>query len=126
MEHSKPIYTIQEANNISLFSYKEKTMKPDYSDTVHSYDELKFIRVASGSGIWRINGANYKIAADDIIIFSRADVRSIVAVTSDVPLVAEQILFLPITVYPWQDCAGFFFFASRRVLQCFAARRRIL
>jgi len=76
---------------------------------VNSYDELKFVRVTSGSGIWNINGQDYPVTEGDIVIFSRADIRSIRRVTSEDSLIIEQIIFLPITLYPWQGCADFFF-----------------
>jgi len=70
---------------------------------------LKIVRIVEGSGVWNVNGQNLNISLGDVIVFSRTDIRSIREVTSDVPLQIEQITFLPITLYPWQNCAEFFF-----------------
>ncbi len=109
MSHSTPIYTILESNNVCLFAYKIKTIEKNYIDSMNSYDELKFVKVSSGSGIWNINGRDHPVKEGDIVIFSRADIRSIRTVTSEESLIIEQIIFLPITIYPWQNCADFFF-----------------
>jgi len=109
MTHSTPIYTIFESNNVCLFAYKIKEIQRGYIDSINSYDELKFVRITNGSGIWNINGLDHPIKQGDIIIFSRADIRSIREITSDAPLIIEQATFFPITIYPWQNCADFFF-----------------
>lgn len=109
VQHSKPIYTIYESGDVCTFKYKVKIMPPGFSDTVHSYDDLKLVHVTGGSGIWTIGCRDFHVSRDDVIIFSTADERAVKCVTSDEPFKVEQVEFLPITIYPWQSCADFFF-----------------
>lgn len=91
------------------FKYKKKNRYPGYSDFAQTFDELKIVHIAEGSGIWNINGKDYEVSKGDIIIFSRLDERHLKRVTSETALVTEQIEFLPMTIYPMQNCADFFF-----------------
>ena len=81
-----------------------------------SFDELKFVHVLSGAGDWNINGEVFYVEKDDVLLFSRKDIRYIEKVTSPEPLMMEQVIFLPITVYPMQGCVSLFFEKERKCL----------
>ena len=122
------------------FKYKMKRLFPEYRDSAQSYDELKFVHIVDGSGIWSINGVEHHVQKDDVVILCRMDERHMAAVTSETALVTEQIEFLPMTIYPMQHCANFFFDRSagfsnlirgdseehRRLLSCFSRLREEL
>lgn len=108
MEHTKPLYSIGKTES-PLFSYKTKTVRTGDRDGMNSYDELKIVRIRSGSAIWTVNGRDIPVEPNDILIFSRADLRRISAVTGKQPITLEQILFLPIAVYPARNCIGVFY-----------------
>ena len=91
------------------FTFKEKRLFLGYTDPARSYDELKLVHVISGSGIWCIGGKKYSVRADDIIVFSPADERHVEKITSECGLVIEYVEFIPMTVFPMQHCADFFF-----------------
>ncbi len=103
----KPLYTIESPNGTPLFFYKQKRMEEGYRDGVHSYDELKFVRVLEGGGIWLISQKEYTVAAGNILLMSRADIRQVQHVSRG-PLIIEQIDFLPAFLAPMQDVADFF------------------
>jgi len=120
-------------NDDCAFKYKSKRLYPGYRDSAQSYDELKFVHIMSGSGIWSINGRDYPVGKDDVVLLCRMDERYMADVVSETALVTEQIEFLPMTIYPMQHCANFFFSRSadfsnvlrgesedhRRILNCF-------
>lgn len=94
------------------FKYKITERASGYTESVRSFDELKFVHILNGSGIWNVNGRDLHVSIDDILIFSKNDERYIKSVTSKEPLTVEQIVFLPVTLYPFQGCADFFFHKS--------------
>ena len=103
----QPLYTIESPDGTLVFFYKQKRMDEGYRDSVHSYDELKFIRLLEGSGIWRIGHKEYAVTAGDILLMSRADIRQLQHV-EQAPLTIEQVDFLPAFLAPLQDVANFF------------------
>ena len=111
---NKPEYSIYESDDVCTFAYKSKTMERGYSDEVHTYDALKIVRVTDGSGIWNINGTDFSVSRDDLIVLGSHDVRFVKDVTCGEALKIEQVEFMPITLYPWQACADFFFRASAK------------
>jgi AraC-like DNA-binding protein len=119
------------------FKFKEKRLRSGYTDPARSYDELKLVHVVSGSGIWHIGGECYTVQADDVIVFSHVDERHVEKITSADGLVIEYVEFIPMTVFPMQHCADFFFVRPQefrnvlprgeihtQLLQLFSALRR--
>ncbi len=111
---SKPEYSIYESDGVCTFAYKSKTMERGYSDKLHTYDALKIVRVTDGNGIWNINGTDFLVSRDDLIVLGSHDVRFVKDVTCGQALKIEQVEFMPITLYPWQACADFFFHLSEK------------
>ncbi len=107
--HQKTLTLFQGESTEYTFKFKEKRLFLGYTDPARSYDELKLVHVISGSGIWCIGGKNYPVQADDIIVFSPADERHVEKITSDCGLVIEYVEFIPMTLFPMQHCADFFF-----------------
>ena len=91
------------------FTFKEKRLCSGYTDPARAYDELKLVHVISGSGIWCIGGTSYPVQADDMIVFSHIDERHVERITSEEDLVIEYVEFIPMTIFPMQHCADFFF-----------------
>lgn len=107
--NQKTLTLFQGESTEYTFKFKEKRLFLGYTDPARSYDELKLVHVISGSGIWCIGGKNYPVRADDIIVFSPADERHVEKITSECGLVIEYVEFIPMTVFPMQHCADFFF-----------------
>lgn len=107
--NQKTLTLFQGESTEYTFKFKEKRLFLGYTDPARSYDELKLVHVISGSGIWYIGGKNYPVRADDIIVFSPADERHVEQITSECGLVIEYVEFIPMTVFPMQHCADFFF-----------------
>lgn len=99
-----------------LFQYRVTKKESGHRETPMSFDELKFVHVLSGRGRWNINGEAFLVEKDDVLLFSRKDLRYLEEVTSEAPLVMEQVIFLPITVYPAERCAEVFFECERASL----------
>ena len=95
------------------FQYRVTKKEAGHTEFPVSFDELKFVHVLSGAGEWNINGEVFYVERDDILVFSRKDIRYIEKVTSPDPLIMEQVIFLPITVYPMQGCLDRFFEKGR-------------
>jgi hypothetical protein len=76
-----------------------------------TYDEyLKIFRVVSGTAVWRIEKREYRLERDDIFILNNTERRCIIMEDESEPLVLEYIQFLPIMLYPNQQCVMPFFF----------------
>lgn len=99
-----------------LFQYRVTKKESGHRETPMSFHELKFVHVLSGKGRWNINGEIFFVEKDDVLLFSRKDLRYLEEVTSAEPLVMEQVIFLPITVYPAERCAEVFFESDRASL----------
>lgn len=91
------------------FKFKEKRLSSGYTDPARSYDELKLVHIVSGRGIWHIGEKNYPVQPDDVIVFSPLDERHVEKITSEDGLVIEYVEFIPMTLFPMQHCADFFF-----------------
>ena len=96
-----------------LFQYRVTKKESGRREMPMSFDELKFVHVLSGEGRWNINGEVFPIEKDDVLIFSRRDLRYLEEVSADEPFVMEQVIFLPIAVYPAEGCAELFFERER-------------
>ena len=70
-------YSIESSDGTVLFYYKTKLMEEGYKDNIHCYDEMKFVRIKSGAGIWSIGDKNYSVSSGDILIMSRSDIRTV-------------------------------------------------
>lgn len=103
----QPIYSIDSADGTSLFVYKQKQMEVGYRDSVHCYDELKFVRIVKGHGLWRIGNRDYDVSSGDILIMSRADIRQLKSIVA-APFVIEQVDFVPAFLAPLQGVTDFF------------------
>ncbi len=101
------LYSIEQTDGSPLFFYKQKRMEEGYRDTVHNYDELKFVRLLAGSGLWRIGQKDYAVSAGDVLLMSRVDIRQVQRIDQS-PLIIEQFDFLPSFLAPMQDVADFF------------------
>ncbi len=120
------------------FQYRVTKKESGHREMPMSFDGLKFVHVLSGEGRWNINGEVFCVEKDDILIFSRKDLRYLEEVVSAEPLVMEQVIFLPITVYPAEGCVALFFEKERgsllpknneyhtRILEDFASIRKEL
>ena len=135
----KTLTLFQAESTDYTFKFKEKRLCSGYIDPARSYDELKLVHIVSGSGIWCIGGTGYSVQADDILVFSRMDERHLEQITAEDGLVIEYVEFTPMTVFPMQHCAGFFFerppefcnilprsATHTQLLQLFSALRREL
>lgn len=101
------MYKIYGADGRQLFVYKKKTMDIDYNDSIHSYDELKFVRIISGTAIWRIGYERYTVSDGDTLVMSRLDIRKIDRILNS-PFIIEQINFVPAFLLPMQEIAEIF------------------
>lgn len=106
MQETKTFFQIENVD--CAFKFKSKRIHPGYIDTARSFDELKLVRIAYGSGIWHIGNKDYLVQKDDIIVLSPVDERHIDTV-NEKELVIEYIEFMPMTIHPMQSCADFFF-----------------
>ena len=118
------------------FQYRVTKKESGHREMPMSFDELKFVHIMSGEGRWNINGEVFSVERDDVLIFSRSDLRYLEEVVSAEPLVMEQVIFLPITVYPAEGCVALFFEKERasllpknneyhtRILEDFASIRK--
>ena len=118
------------------FQYRVTKKESGHREMPMSFDELKFVHIMSGEGRWNINGEVLSVEKDDVLIFSRGDLRYLEEVVSAEPLVMEQVIFLPITVYPAEGCVALFFEKERasllpknneyhtRILEDFASIRK--
>ncbi len=105
------IYCIEGADHSVLFRYKQKCMQAGFRDSVHNYDELKFVRILAGCGTWQINQKQYQVHPGDILLFCAADVRHIQSIDQD-SLKIEQVNFMPAFLSPMQETADFFVYRS--------------
>ena len=104
---SNPIFELVGSDGTPIFIYKRRTVTCDEQDGFHHYDELKFVRVKSGAGVWQVGAKRYNVGAGDILLFSHADIRTIEAVYEPMDIV--QFNFLPAAVQPRQACANCFY-----------------
>ncbi len=100
-------YTIKSSDGTVLFYYKTKQMEEGYKDSVHCYDEMKFVRIKHGCGVWDIGNKSYTVSTGDILIMSRADIRTVSKIIK-APFIIEQIDFLPAFLSGFHGIAGFF------------------
>jgi len=70
---------------------------------------MKFVRIIEGRGIWHINGKDYTVGKDDILIFCKNDERGLKKIISKKNIVIADVRFLPVTIHPMQNCVRFFF-----------------
>ena len=101
------MFEIRSADGALMFLYKKKRMEEGYRDRIHCYDECKIVRILEGRGIWQIGGKEYTVEGGDILIMSRADLRTIRKVVQS-PLTIEQVNFAPAFLAPDQEVASFF------------------
>ncbi|MBQ3085006.1 MAG: helix-turn-helix transcriptional regulator [Clostridia bacterium] len=101
------MFEIRSNDGTLLFLYKKKRMEEGYRDRIHCYDECKIVRVLEGRGIWQIGGREYTVEGGDILIMSRADLRTIRKIEQS-PLTIEQLNFAPAFLAPDQEVASFF------------------
>ena len=104
---SNLIYEITDPDGTAVFICKSKRICCEEQDRIHRYDELKFVRIGSGSAVWLIDDREYPVKKGDILILSHADIRMIKQVSS--PLQFTQLDFLPAAIYPRQDCTACFY-----------------
>lgn len=106
------IYTRKNTAEVTLITYKDRTISAGYNDYLQYYDECKIVRILSGHGTWEINGKLYSFEKDDIFLFSRCDVRRLLQ--TDSTLTIEQVNFIPPAVQPHSHCADIFFVRNSR------------
>ena len=100
-------YSIKTSDGTVLLFYKTKQMEEGYKDNVHCYDELKFVRIKNGCGVWDIGKKRYSVKAGDILIMSRSDIRTVSEII-DYPFIIEQIDFLPAFLSEFHGITDFF------------------
>ena len=100
-------YCIKSSDGTVLFYYKTKKMEEGYKDSIHCYDEMKFVRIKSGCGIWNIGDKKYTVSAGDVLIMSRTDIRTVSKIIQ-APFVIEQIRFLPAFLSSFNNITDFF------------------
>lgn len=108
MQSLTNVYTISD-NRLDLFYFRQQLCTPNSS--IQTYDEyLKIFRVVSGRGTWVVESRSYDLAPGDILIMNNTERRMRKDLEEDEPLVLEYIQFLPILLYPNQQCAVSFFY----------------
>lgn len=103
------IYSIYNDSHYCIFSLHYKTFESDAYDYVKNFNELKIVHILSGSGVWIINNKEIPVEKDDIVILSHSDYRIFKDIPMHFPITMEQILFLPITIYPNLHCTKIFY-----------------
>jgi len=91
------------------FHYAIVTLPKGYSEENRIAEEMKFVRVMKGRGIWHINGKDYTVEEGDILVFCKDDERRIKNVMSEESFTIADIRFLNFTIHPMQNCVRFFF-----------------
>lgn len=100
-------FQIPGADGRPLFQYKQKRMEPGFRDSLHCGDEMKFVRLLSGSGVWRVGSRDYSVQEGDILVLSRSDVRQVLLIHEQTMHI-EQVDFLPAFLAPEQELLAFF------------------
>lgn len=120
-KHAKVLHSIYDKSGKIQFQCKVKEMGSGYFDTnLHNHDELKIVRIMSGSCVWNINGIDYCVGEGDFLLMNRLDIRYIKAITSEEPLIVCQYCFYPIALIPNLNLANFFYLRSDRFENLFA------
>lgn len=104
-----PLYSIYNDSHYCIFSLHYKVLESDVRDYMKNFNELKIVRILSGKGIWMINNIETPVEKDDIVLLSHSDYRIFRGIPMDFPITMEQIIFLPITVYPNLHCTDIFY-----------------
>lgn len=97
-------------NRLHTFYYRRQEFSSDVSLDFQTYDEyLKIFRVVSGTALWRIEKQEYRLEQDDLFILNNTE-RRCLTVENDEKIVLEYVQFLPVMLYPNQQCVMPFFF----------------
>ena len=103
------IYKITD-NKLNTFYFRRQELLSDTDFDFRTYDEyLKIFRVVSGSAVWRIEKKEYKLEKDDVFILNNTERRRFIIDDGAENLVIEYVQFLPIMMYPNQQCVMPFF-----------------
>ena len=104
------VYKIS-ANKLNTFYFRRQEYSPDQSLEFQTYDEyLKIFRVVSGTAVWKIENREYRLEKDDVFILNNTERRCLIMDGTDDRLLLEYVQFLPIMLYPNQQCVMPFFF----------------
>ena len=105
------LYVISD-HKLDLFYFRRQICTPNSPISVlRTYDEyLKLFRVVSGTCTWVVEGRSYDLIPGDILLMNNTERRLRKNVSGDTPLILEYIQFLPILLYPNQQCAVSFFY----------------
>lgn len=108
----KNVYKITD-NNLDTFYFRRQDY---YSDTVsefRAYDNyLKIFRILDGEAIWKIEKNNYHVKKDDLLILNSNERRQIILEPGQAKFSVEYVQFLPIMMYPHQQCIMCFFYRN--------------
>ncbi len=103
------IYKITD-NKLNTFYFRRQEYSAGSEFDFRTYDEyLKIFRVISGSATWKIEKREYKLSEDDVFILNNTERRGFIIDDGVDNLVIEYIQFLPIMMYPNQQCVMPFF-----------------
>ena len=97
-------------NRLNTFYYRVQEFSSDLNFDFQTYDEyLKIFRIVSGKAIWRIEKQEYQLEKDDVFILNNTERRCLTLEPGDGSLVMEYVQFLPVMLYPNQQCVMPFF-----------------
>ena len=98
-------------NRLNTFYYRRQEYSSEANLDFQTYDEyLKIFRVISGTAVWRIEKQEYRLERDDIFILNNTERRCLIVEDEHEKLVMEYVQFLPVMLYPNQQCVMPFFF----------------
>ena len=96
------------------FRYAVVKRQKGFSESLRRWEEMKFVYIADGRAVWNINGVDTTVEKGNILLFCENDARYIKNVISEEPLVIRDVRFSSLTVFPVQNCVGFFFERSEK------------
>jgi len=104
----RKLYTYTQ-NDIDLMRFCVQSYAPGFSTVSNTYEYLKLFRVASGSGLWNINGSDYYIKLGDILMLNNTEPRALRNVDGPEMLTLEYCTWLPVAVQCSTECLGVYF-----------------
>ena len=82
------------------YSYRNQWVTDFNSITPRIYDNLRIVRVISGSCTWVIDTRRYHVQARDMVILNNAESRYQCDPDPEKPFIQEVVEFLPVFAYP--------------------------
>lgn len=108
----KNVYKITN-NNLDTFYFRRQDYFPDTVSEFRVYDNyLKIFRILDGEAVWKIEKNNYHVKKDDLLILNSNERRQIILESGQSKFSVEYVQFLPIMMYPHQQCVMCFFYRN--------------